>query len=82
MSTILCVVTVEATTDPQALADKLEAVVEERVAIALADTDAKLISVVAIVKNSKGESHMDEYINQQVAKAKAYEDSKPSKTNA
>lgn len=29
----------------------------------------KITSVTAIVRNSKGETHMDEYINQQVIKA-------------
>ena len=37
-------------------------------------TNGKITSVTAIVRNSKGETHMDEYIDQQVSKAIAYED--------
>lgn len=37
-------------------------------------TPGKITSVTAIVRNSEGETYMDEYINQQVGKAIAYED--------
>ena len=36
----------------------------------------EVTSVTAIVRNSQGETHMDEYIDQQVSKAIAYEDTK------